>query len=166
MSESQAAPQGTDLLVVTATGREADEAAAALRSYLPDEAIAVMPAWETLPHERLSPRSDTVARRLAVLRRLAHPQQDGPRGPIRVLVVPVRALLAPVIAGLGELEPIYFPKQRCSDEQNACLQKQNSLLLASIPYTNHQPNSHTTVDILKGFFYLLHSSHLTVCHVF
>ena len=105
-TESQAAPQGTDLLVVTATGREADEAAAALRSYLPDEAIAVMPAWETLPHERLSPRSDTVARRLAVLRRLAHPQQDGPRGPIRVLVVPVRALLAPVIAGLGELEPI------------------------------------------------------------
>ena len=35
--------------------------------------VAYYPAWETLPHERLSPRSDTVGRRLAVLRRLAHP---------------------------------------------------------------------------------------------
>ena len=94
---------GTPLLVVTATGREAEETALALRSYLPAEDVAVMPAWETLPHERLSPRADTVAQRLSVLRRLAHPE-DG--GPIRVLVVPVRALLAPVIAGLGELEPV------------------------------------------------------------
>ena len=94
---------GTPLLVVTATGREAEETALALRSYLPADDVAVMPAWETLPHERLSPRADTVAQRLSVLRRLAHPE-DG--GAIRVLVVPVRALLAPVIAGLGELEPV------------------------------------------------------------
>src|SRR5690606_39113205 len=55
--------------------------------------------------ERLSPRSDTVARRIAVFRRLAHPGV-GRTGPIRVLVVPVRALLQPVIRGLGELEPV------------------------------------------------------------
>ena len=94
---------GTPLLVVTATGREAEETALALRSYLPADAVAVMPAWETLPHERLSPRADTVAQRLSVLRRLAHPEEGGA---IRVLIVPVRALLAPVIAGLGELEPV------------------------------------------------------------
>lgn len=94
---------GTPLLVVTATGREAEETALALRSYLPAEDVAVMPAWETLPHERLSPRADTVAQRLSVLRRLAHPEEGGV---IRVLIVPVRALLAPVIAGLGELEPV------------------------------------------------------------
>ena len=94
---------GTPLLVVTATGREAEETALALRSYLPAENVAVMPAWETLPHERLSPRADTVAQRLSVLRRLAHPEEGGA---IRVLIVPVRALLAPVIAGLGELEPV------------------------------------------------------------
>ncbi|WP_298273876.1 hypothetical protein, partial [uncultured Bradyrhizobium sp.] len=35
------------------------------------------PSWETLPHERLSPRSDTVGRRLAVLRRLRHPDPTG-----------------------------------------------------------------------------------------
>ena len=94
---------GTPLLVVTATGREAEETALALRSYLPAQDVAVMPAWETLPHERLSPRADTVAQRLSVLRRLAHPEESGA---IRVLLVPVRALLAPVIAGLGELEPV------------------------------------------------------------
>ena len=94
---------GTPLLVVTATGREAEETALALRSYLPAQDVAVMPAWETLPHERLSPRADTVAQRLSVLRRLAHPEEGGA---IRVLLVPVRALLAPVIAGLGELEPV------------------------------------------------------------
>ena len=100
---SSADASGTPLLVVTATGREAEETALALRSYLPADDVAVMPAWETLPHERLSPRADTVAQRLSVLRRLAHPEEGGA---IRVLIVPVRALLAPVIAGLGELEPV------------------------------------------------------------
>ncbi|WP_448059323.1 transcription-repair coupling factor [Cellulomonas hominis] len=102
-----AARTGRPLVVVTATGRDADELAAALRGYLPADDVAVLPAWETLPHERLSPRSDTVARRLAVLRRLAHPSAvHGQSGPIRVLVVPVRALLQPVVDGLGELEPV------------------------------------------------------------
>ncbi len=49
---------------------------------LPPEGIVEYPSWETLPHERLSPRSDTVGRRLAVLRRLAHPRPDDP-GPAR-----------------------------------------------------------------------------------
>ena len=93
------------VVVVTATGREADDAAAALRAFLPEEDVAVLPAWETLPHERLSPRSDTVARRIAIFRRLAHPG-TGRTGPVRALVVPVRALLQPVVAGLGELEPV------------------------------------------------------------
>ena len=95
------------LVVVTATGRQGDDLSAALRAYLSDDDVAVLPSWETLPHERLSPRSDTVAKRLAVLRRLAHPVQGGgPAGPIRVLVVPVRALLQPVVTGLGDLEPV------------------------------------------------------------
>ena len=99
--------RGRPLVVVTATGRDADELAEALRCYLPPDQVAVLPSWETLPHERLSPRSDTVARRLAVFRRLAHPTADGgPTGEIRTLVVPVRALLQPVVGGLGELEPV------------------------------------------------------------
>ncbi len=59
------------LLLVTSTFREAEAATAALTSLLGETAVAYYPAWETLPHERLSPRSDTVGRRLAVLRRLA-----------------------------------------------------------------------------------------------
>ncbi|UFU07409.1 transcription-repair coupling factor [Ruania halotolerans] len=99
------------LAVVVATGREADELAAALGAYLDPAGIAVFPAWETLPHERLSPRSDTVARRIAVLRRLAHPDAGdiaaaGSGTPIRVLVLPVRAMLQPVVAGLGDLQPV------------------------------------------------------------
>ena len=70
---------GRPLVVVTATGRDADELAGALRCYLPDDDVAVLPSWETLPHERLSPRSDTVARRLAVFRRLAHPDRKSTR---------------------------------------------------------------------------------------
>ncbi len=68
--------------------------------------IAFYPNWETLPHERLSPRSDTVGKRLAVLRRLKHPGADPGTGPLRVVVAPVRALLQPQVAGLGDLTPV------------------------------------------------------------
>ncbi|MGO4384970.1 transcription-repair coupling factor [Specibacter sp. RAF43] len=93
------------VLAVTATGREAEDTVAALRSYLPAEAVAEFPSWETLPHERLSPRSDTVGRRLAVLRRLAHPEYDAGTH-LRVVVAPIRAVVQPIVAGLGELVPV------------------------------------------------------------
>ena len=95
------------VLLVTATGREAEDLATALRSLLPEYAVADFPAWETLPHERLSPRSDTVGRRLAVLRRLAHPSASDPaHGPLQVVVAPIRSVLQPLVAGLGDLEPV------------------------------------------------------------
>ncbi|GAA4925479.1 transcription-repair coupling factor [Nonomuraea thailandensis] len=95
------------VLAVTATGREAEDLAAALTSLIEPNSVAVFPAWETLPHERLSPRSDTVGQRLAVLRRLAHPVKgDTAAGPLSVIVAPVRALLQPIVKGLGDLEPI------------------------------------------------------------
>lgn len=98
---------GRTVLAVTATGREAEDLAAALRSLLPAEGVVEYPSWETLPHERLSPRSDTVGRRLAVLRRLAHPRADDPEtGPVSVVVAPVRSVLQPQVKGLGDLEPV------------------------------------------------------------
>ncbi|GAA2445601.1 transcription-repair coupling factor [Streptomyces mauvecolor] len=98
---------GRPVLAVTATGREAEDLAAALRSMLPAEEIVEYPSWETLPHERLSPRSDTVGRRLAVLRRLAHPSKDDPSaGPVSVVVAPIRSVLQPQVKGLGDLEPV------------------------------------------------------------
>ena len=95
------------VLAVTATAREADDLAAALGSFIPPDSVAYFPGWETLPHERLSPRSDTVGQRIAVLRRLAHPAEAGePNGPLAVVVTPVRSLLQPIVAGLGDLEPV------------------------------------------------------------
>src|SRR5215469_15826408 len=52
-------------LAVTATAREAEELAAALGSLLGPDCVGYFPAWETLPHERLSPRPDTSGQRLA-----------------------------------------------------------------------------------------------------
>ena len=95
------------MLAVTATAREADDLTAALGSFLPAGSVACFPGWETLPHERLSPQSETVGRRIAVLRRLAHPAEAGqPDGPLAVVVAPVRSLLQPIVAGLGDLEPV------------------------------------------------------------
>jgi len=93
-------------VIVTATGRDAQSMADGAAAFLPRDQIAVFPSWETLPHERLSPRADTLARRIAVLRRLAHPDPDGPHGPIRLLLLPVRALIQPVVADLGALPPV------------------------------------------------------------
>ena len=94
---------GRFVLAVTATAREADDLTAALCAFLPPDTVASFPGWETLPHERLSPRSDTVGQRIAVLRRLTHPA-DG--GPLKVVVAPVRSVLQPIVAGLGDLEPV------------------------------------------------------------
>lgn len=102
-------PQGRTrpLLAVTATTREAEDLSAALRCFLDPDTVADFPAWETLPHERLSPRSDTVGKRLAVLRRLRHPDPDDPAyGPLDVVIAPVRAILQPVVKGLGDLRPV------------------------------------------------------------
>jgi transcription-repair coupling factor (superfamily II helicase) len=97
------------VLAVTATGREAEDLAAALRSLLPADGVVEYPAWETLPHERLSPRADTVGRRIAVLRRLAHPgdaEADPGAGPVSVVVAPIRSVLQPQVKGLGDLTPV------------------------------------------------------------
>src|SRR5690242_9630690 len=106
---------GGFVLAVTATAREAEDLATGLGSFLPPDSVASFPGWETLPHERLSPRSDTVGKRIAVLRRLAHPAPAGePNGPLSVVVTPVRNLLQPIVAGLGDLEPVELhPGQAC-----------------------------------------------------
>ncbi|MFD7088962.1 transcription-repair coupling factor [Streptomyces sp. NPDC059896] len=107
---------GRPVLAVTATGREAEDLAAALRSLLDPDTVVEYPSWETLPHERLSPRSDTVGRRLAVLRRLAHPVKDDPTaGPVSVVVSPVRSVLQPQVKGLGELEPVALRSGQSAD---------------------------------------------------
>lgn len=111
--------QKSPVLVVTATGRQAQDLTAVLRHMVGD-AVEMFPAWETLPHERLSPGVETVSRRLRVLRRL-HASCTGSAGtqgaaraggsapastPLRIVVAPTRAVVQPVQARLGEIEPI------------------------------------------------------------
>ncbi len=103
----QASQDRRFVLAVTASAREAEALTDALGSLLPGERVAYFPAWETLPHERISPGSDTSGRRLAVLRRLAHPDPAAPRtGPLTVVVTPIRGLLQPIVGGLGDIAPV------------------------------------------------------------
>lgn len=97
---------GRTVLVVAATVREAEDLTEELQDLLEPGSVALFPAWETLPHERLSPRSDTVGRRLAVLRRIKHPGDDIHSGPLQVVVAPVRSVLQPQVKGLADLEPV------------------------------------------------------------
>ena len=106
-----AASRGSDapILVITATTGDAETFAAALGAYIDPAAVALFPSWETLPHERLSPRSDTIARRLATLRRVTHAvetERETGLPPLAVVVAPLRAALQPLVPGLADLEPV------------------------------------------------------------
>src|SRR5215472_8590971 len=112
---------GRFVLAVTATAREAEDLTAGLGAFLPPHSVAYFPGWETLPHERLSPRSDTVGQRIAVLRRLAHPaknDQSDVAGPLKVVVAPIRAVLQPIVAGLGDLEPVRLTEAEDADPED------------------------------------------------
>ncbi|WOF24350.1 transcription-repair coupling factor [Microbacterium betulae] len=90
------------LLVVAPTGRRAESLRAALTAVLPEAEVLDFPAWETLPHERLSPSPETVGRRLETLRRIASATDDGPL----VVTASVRAAIQPIARGLGEVAPV------------------------------------------------------------
>ncbi|NYD71920.1 transcription-repair coupling factor (superfamily II helicase) [Herbiconiux flava] len=99
------------MLVVTATGRESEKLRESLASFMPDADIIEFPAWETLPHERLSPSAEIVGKRIDALRRLSTWQQAdaAPRRPI-VAVASVRAALQPIASNLADLEPVHLEK--------------------------------------------------------
>ncbi len=86
------------VLVVTATGREAEDLTAELAALLGDK-VAQFPAWETLPHERLSPGVDIVGRRAQVLHRVA-------AGQLRVVVTAARGFAQPLLADAAGREPL------------------------------------------------------------
>ena len=84
----------SSLLIVTSSSRSAEDLAGELREL--HNKVLEFPAWETLPHERLSPRSDTVARRLATLADLATPNNEN-----TIVVAPIRAVIHRFIADLA-----------------------------------------------------------------
>ena len=89
--------QDRPLLVITSSSRSSEDLVNELREL--NNNVLEFPAWETLPHERLSPRSDTVARRIQTLYELEKKQQDFP-----IVVTPVRGAIHRIIATLGKSE--------------------------------------------------------------
>ena len=67
----------------------ADQIAERLRFFAPELDVAVLPAWDCLPYDRVSPNGDVMARRLEVLSRLLG--QGGAKPDL--LIVTVNALL-------------------------------------------------------------------------
>ena len=96
------AETGGTILAVTATDREAEDLSVALESYIEPELVQFFPAWETLPHERLSPRSDTVGQRLNVIRALTVDAASRPA----IVIAPVRSVLQPLVSGLENMQSV------------------------------------------------------------
>ena len=120
-------------MIVTPTADDAEKLVDGLGAFLGPDVATVFPAWETLPHERLSPQPATVGARLRALDRLAgdhvparrladarpHPQiparrladaRPHPQIPARRLAdarphPQLRAVVAPVRALLQPMDP-------------------------------------------------------------
>ena len=78
------------VLLVTTSTRRADEITAELTDLLTNSAVCNFPPWETLPHERLSPKSDTITERFKTLNAITSESS-------KVVVTSIRALLQPII---------------------------------------------------------------------
>lgn len=89
------------IVVCVPTGGDADRLSADLSTFLGPGEVAVFPAWETLPFERVSPSVETMGQRMSVLWHL----QDPERAP-KVVVASVRALVQRLGPGAIDAEPV------------------------------------------------------------
>jgi transcription-repair coupling factor (superfamily II helicase) len=104
------------VLVATPTMREAENLSHDLAAFAGPESVDLLPAWETLPFERVSPAVETMGRRLRAMWHLRHARRPMPeesneapgRGSAapRLLVAPVRALLQRLGPRVEDTEPI------------------------------------------------------------
>ena len=94
------------LLVAVPARTEAESLAADLAAFLGADEVEELPAWETLPFERVSPSIHTMGRRCRVLHRMADPASTP-----AVVVASARALAqfvsagpatAPITLGVGD----------------------------------------------------------------
>jgi transcription-repair coupling factor (superfamily II helicase) len=92
------------LLVVTPTIPESERLAHDLCSFLDDDRVAVFPAWETLPFERISPSVETMGRRVKVLHEIRTLDRTSTRS--LVVVAPVKALLQRLAPGAWDATPL------------------------------------------------------------
>lgn len=80
------------VLLVTHSSKRATELAAELTELI--DGVMEFPAWETLPHEKLSPNSDTVAKRINTLLNIKS---------ANVVITSARALIQPIVSSAIDL---------------------------------------------------------------
>ncbi len=115
LAQAQAERRGrAQVLVVTATSRESEGLGTALGALCTGAEIVHLPAWETLPHERLSPSPGVIGERLQAFRAMrefasaggasdgAPDVAEGSAASIQIILASVRAALQPVADNLGE----------------------------------------------------------------
>ena len=90
------------VLVITASSKAAEDLTKEIQEFHSD--TLEFPAWETLPHERLSPSSDTVAKRISTL----HALQDQHKN--WVVVAPIRAVIHKFNAQIINTKPILLDR--------------------------------------------------------
>ncbi|MCS4491678.1 transcription-repair coupling factor [Corynebacterium sp. ES2715-CONJ3] len=88
--------QDVPTLVIAATGRQAEDIHAELVAMYGDK-VGFFPAWETLPHERLSPASDVAGRRAQVLENL---------DTYKIIVTPARGACQPIVRSVAGREAL------------------------------------------------------------
>jgi len=96
-----ASTRRTPIIVAVPTGPIAEQLHDDLRAFMPNDAVCLFPAWETLPFERVSPAVETMGRRMEVVWRL---RQDVDRP--RIVVASVRSLLQKLAPNADVVEPI------------------------------------------------------------
>ncbi len=96
----------TPVLVLAVGPREAESLARGAAALLGEERAALLPAWEALPYEGISPSPETSARRALAVRRAARAE-----GPF-VLVAPVHAALQGIVPTLAEVDPLVLEAGR------------------------------------------------------
>ncbi len=88
------------VLAVAAGPREAEALAEGVSAWLGPEGAALLPSWEALPYEGISPSPEVAARRSDAVRRLR-----GAKGPF-VVVAPSLAAMQGTLPSLGATPPV------------------------------------------------------------
>ena len=90
------------LTIITPTGTAAQQLVDDLAAFVPADELVLVPAWETLPFERVSPAIETMGQRLAALWRL---RVGGDALP-RIIVLSVRSALQRLGPHVEDTEPV------------------------------------------------------------
>lgn len=88
------------VLAVTPSPEDAERFARAVSGFLGVDRVALLPAWEALPVESISPSAETAARRARAVYRARRASGRF------VLVAPVQSALQRLVPGIGEAEPL------------------------------------------------------------